>query len=503
MIQHENVNSIKLQKLKKGSSYVLFALLPLIVLALLNILHGGINSYYPSSADELGYWRELYNEYSDNNLVTGLNIYAGYESQIGNFSFHNISPTILWFLPGLVFGWHFWSIPVFNAFFVTLCFIGFLLLVKPDPKNLVVITLAYVVLNTVWLFGLSSMMEIPGYGLITLWTGALVYRYRKNTVGANIIICILYVFSGLYRIIFFVFFLPIVFLFIIKKKKTVINGIFLTLIVIASLAIYRISSLTGAPYPYGFLFELGNVDGIFQKIGNLINHFIHNIYLWFNPTLESAELVISRYAFILLIIFVLFIVIRKIKKRERISEAYYMEMCTAVVLCVAWVLQIAFYDVFDWRDFRILYHFAWFAIVSLLINGYQKYKLAFLSYFIIQIITLTIATNNIAFNVIMDKNMYSSVIGEIVFHKDALSRWDNTVYCDINSLAPYPELYLFPDQGIGITWGAIEGKEEYIIENRPGYLITKSYIDIPGYEFKTESDGLRLYIPCEKDESHI
>lgn len=86
---------------KKQIAYVLFSVLPFIVLAwLLLLARGGVWAYHPSNSDELGYWRELYNEYASNQKVTGLNIYAGHETLAGNFSSHGVSPSVIWYLPG-------------------------------------------------------------------------------------------------------------------------------------------------------------------------------------------------------------------------------------------------------------------------------------------------------------------------------------------------------------------------------------------------------------------
>ena len=479
--------------------YIFFAILPFIILGCLFLLSGGPGSYHPSNADELTYWRELYNEYADNQTVTGYNGYAGYETKLGNFSYHGITPTLLWYLPGLVFGWHMWSIPVFNSMIVSLCFICFLFLAKPKAKDVLVLSFIYGLLNTTWFYGLSSMMEIPGYGIIMLWVGVLIFRYKNSTPLADIFLFIIYVISGLYRINFFVFFFPIVITIILRYKNKLSKVFLISLYVIASLIIYRITDLTWVPYIYGFRFKLGNVSGIGNKIIMLLQHGITNITLWFDPSQEAWVLVFSRYAYTLLFGFLVFIVLRRLKKKEKLTESFYLEITAIIILGIAWALQVVFYDIFDWRDFRVLYQIAWFAIVVIFLNRQQylnKTYFAHLIYSIIQITTLLLAINNNSFIVPINEDGSFNPIQDIKYNPNASSRWENTIFFD-RAITPFPAFYLLPEQGIGLSWGIINGNESYISTIEPGYIVAENEISIPGYEFKETVNDLFLYVKCK------
>lgn len=478
---------------KKNLTYALFVAMPLIMYVMLLLLARGNGSYHPFNSDELNYWRELYNEFAENQSVTGLNIYAGHETQVGNFSSHGVGPSVLWFLPGLILGWHMNSIPIFNGIIVSVSFLIFLLLVKPKTRTVWNIAIAYAALSVVWLYGLSSMMEIPGFGMGLLWVAALLYRFRNDTAKADLIMLLIYLFTGLYRIVYFVFFLPVVLLILSGRGKLLTKCLLLFAYAVGSFLIYYLSQVTTTAYPFGFMYcEFGQAVGIKEKLIVTFYHGISNLKNWFDLRSEAVVLVISRYAFTVFVIFVYYIVIKKLVKREKLTEGFFMELSVALTLSAAWALQILFYDVFDWRDYRVLYQLAWFGVVVVILN---EYKVVQKLYFATQFVTLALATFNMdAYFSPLEAESYSAIMSEVRYDVNADSRWDNTIYNDIGA---NQALCLLPEQGIGITFGPIIGNEEYIVENQPGYIVTMNEIDISGYEYKAESNGMRLYIQSQ------
>lgn len=382
-----------------------------------------------------------------------------------------------------------WSIPVFNAIIVSLCSILFLILIKPEIKIVCGIATAYMALSVIWFYSLTSMMELPGYGLSMLWAGSLIYGHRENNFRADLIFFLVYTFSGFYRIIYFVFFFPVVLTIFLRNKKVIFKFLTILPFIAISVVIYRISQITTTAYPWGFMYQLGQTPGTIGKIKALLHHAISNLWLWFNPTREAMVLVISRYAYTILLAFILAVVICRFVKREKLTEQLFMEISTAIILVIAWILEIFFYDVIDWRDYRILYQIAWFAVIVLIMNGYQAAKKV---YFGIQLATLALATLNFdAYFVPLDVNAYQNIMSNVVYKENASSRWENTIYSDIGANVA---LYLTPEQGIGITWGDIIGNEDYISSRKPGYIITMNDINIPGYTFKAGANGMKLYV---------
>ena len=169
-----------------------------------------------------------------------------------------------------------------------------------------------------------------------------------------------------------------------------------------------------------------------------------------------------------------------------------MELSVALTVSAAWALQILFYDVFNWRDYRVLYQLAWFGVVVFILNDYKVVQKL---YFATQFVTLALATFNLdAYFSPLEAESYSAIMSEIRYDVNADSRWDNTIY---NTIDANQALYLLPEQGIGITYAYIIGNEEDIVEKQPGYIITMNEINISGYEYKAEANGMRLYTRCQ------
>jgi hypothetical protein len=231
----------------------------------------------------------------------------------------------------------------------------------------------------------------------------------------------------------------------------------------------------------------------------LLQHGFTNISLWFDPSQEAWVLVFSRYAYTLLFGFLVFIVLRRLKKKEKLTESFYLEITATIILGIAWALQVVFYDIFDWRDFRVLYQIAWFAIVVIFLNRQQylnKTYFAHLIYSIIQITTLLLAINNNSFIVPINEDGSFNPMQDIKYNPNASSRWENTIFFD-RAITPFPAFYLLPEQGIGLSWGIINGNESYISTIEPGYIVAENEISIPGYEFKETVNDLFLYVKCK------
>ena len=193
--------------------------------------------------------------------------------------------------------------------------------------------------------------------------------------------------------------------------------------------------------------EFGQAVGIKEKLIVTFYHGISNLKNWFDLRSEAVVLVISRYAFTVFVIFVYYIVIKKLVKREKLTEGFFMELSVALTLSAAWALQILFYDVFDWRDYRVLYQLAWFGVVVVILN---EYKVVQKLYFATQFVTLALATFNMdAYFSPLEAESYSAIMSEVRYDVNADSRWDNTIYNDIGA---NQALCLLPEQGIGINY---------------------------------------------------
>ena len=318
----------------------------------------------PIWSDELSYWHEVLS-LSQKGLNHGYYTYNEVIPTVSTFGPHGFGTVSVYALFAKVFGWKTYSIVFANTFFMSLAFLFLILMLKPTTRQILFILLLAFSFSAYLLFSLTSMSEGLNYALLIVYF-TLLYKFiqvgNKKLLFTLLAVCTAFSFI---RIIYIVLFLP--FLFIQKNEckfnyKLLIN---ITLWVVFSSVLFLFICLFVSPYTDSFLYEFFHVSGFVGKISFFVVHFIHNSFNFINPLSDNIIQVLERYFFLIILIYSL------IKSDILQSKLKKMEIKYFVVFLILFsVLLITFsaYDVFDWRDYRVLSPILYGCVLFLILN---------------------------------------------------------------------------------------------------------------------------------------
>lgn len=258
---------------------VLLAILPVMCCVVYCASQGRTlgQAYLPGSEwnDELFYYKQ----------VEGI-IHFGYpqgyfgfnESHALKLSFAAWSPVLVfpWVLWGLVFGWNLMSPMVCNIVLMTLCCFLFVWLVKPDWRQLGILSLLFCLFRPFVRYMLSGMPEIICFVMLILFYGLAVNYLDRNKVWKLALLLIMGSVMTLMRPYLFLFLLLPMYFWIRRNKWKGLLGSGLVLFLTALLYIC-IKHYLGAEYfaPLFFtdwvtaFFERGIFGGLRFMLGKL------------------------------------------------------------------------------------------------------------------------------------------------------------------------------------------------------------------------------------------
>lgn len=175
----------------------LAALLPLLCCAIVCAAQGRSLSqvYLPASEwnDELFYYKQVEGILS-HGYPQG---YFGFnESHALKLSFAAWSPVLVWpwVLYGLVFGWNLMAPVYSNILFLTLAMAVFVLLAKPDWKQLGLMTLLFCCFLPFARYMLCGMPEIICFSMVIVYWGLLMHAAERETAGG---VALLFLMGGI------------------------------------------------------------------------------------------------------------------------------------------------------------------------------------------------------------------------------------------------------------------------------------------------------------------
>ena len=200
----------KRKELWRRAAWALLVLAPWIQLAVISLVTGK-NAFaaYPTWSDELDYWRNLYN-WSHVGLPGGYNGIVEKQAPIGTLSVHGLTPLLLYGGFVKLFGLGFHSIVIFNALWISLASLSFCLLVKPRPLTSLALAVLLMTFVPSMLYCFTSMTEQFNYALLLFFLAFLFRRQQSGSRWALVFCWITAVVACLYRITFFVLFIPLV-----------------------------------------------------------------------------------------------------------------------------------------------------------------------------------------------------------------------------------------------------------------------------------------------------
>ncbi len=503
MLKSEKMKNSNKSKAAQISLYVLFILLPVILLLLVSYINK-CNAFArePMWSDEISYWREVFS-FSHCGMHTGYNGIQEMIPKIGTFSTHGFFPSVFYFPFAKILGWGNNGVVIANLLFTILCFLIFICVFRPSIKQTIGLIVLYMFYPPILYFAATSLTEIINYGLLSLFFVCFYLYYKANDKRSKYVFLALMVLIGticsFYRIIYVVLFiLPVVALIKMKSFKF-IALIFLWIFYSAFL--YYVSSLFIAPYPSGVLYNVihaGSVKGFLYVI---LHNVKINIKLLFDIRYGEYVEVFFRafYLFIILLYFSFMVLKATIKRgnkkyliisfRDSIDCFYLMQFLLLLLpLCIV----ISIYDVGGFRDYRVLAPFLWASLLNLVLF---KRRVVFLSltpllivffsaslFFCPTIFRLPIDT---VWRYSQSEKIDWTLINEYVkYDKNASDPFENTILLD----KVYFELWSHLDPGIGIEFGNIA-------ENlKSRYLLIDTNTEIHGYTCMGATEFGYLYI---------
>lgn len=356
--------SIDRARIAQWASRVILISSPALTLVLLSLISGhDCFSGLPLWSDEIDYWREMLSFVEAEDHAFGFYGFLGYPADMGEWGCHGIAPLIVYGLPGMAFGWHPASIVIVNMVCCMLSFAVLIALVRPSVRCSALIVLLWLLYPPIFSYAPTSMMEMPQYAGVIIFTGLLLrYVEKHERTIACVLFAWVFLFAGI-RVSNIVFFIPVV-LFVGRFKiGRALFGAALAALLL-SVAAWEVFGAFNAGYPGGFMASLSQEGSLAKKGMMLLANVKGNLVNWLSLD-EGIKQASQRYAYIavMVLLFIGLIVARARPKAMDVdpSHATLARECLAslLVLFVALGIVVCAYDVFDWRDYRTLAPVLW------------------------------------------------------------------------------------------------------------------------------------------------
>lgn len=456
-------------------SGLLLLLSPWLLLYLVTsvIGHHSICMSTPCWNDEIIYWHEVFS-FSSKGFDFGYYSINELTPKLLSFGTHGFGTTTVYSAYAKILGWNYNSIVIANTIFVTLAFLVLLLTTKPNTRKTLQITLLYLTYTPLILYCSTSMSELMNFSVLIIYF-TLLYSYinadnKKNKLFFLLItVCILFSFI---RIIYIFLFVPLI---LNRYKHLKFNRATIILLIVwllLSLILFVISSLFISPFPYAYLNELFSTTNALDFITSFAKHLTLNTLRFLYPFRDDFLQVFQRYV---VLGFTIWLLVKSNVARFRKKEIDKMYLSAFSIIFLTLMTTIAAYDVFNWRDYRVIAPYI-FGITLLLI---LSDKLVLFKGLLIAnglgIIILCLSPgvyNSFLFEAKRyTKPFQSSAMEKVVYTKDAYSKFENTLVVD-----NYDEnVFLTAPAGIGVTFVdsvSDKLKSKYIYTQKPQNLTT-------------------------------
>lgn len=473
------------------AAWMLMILSPFVLLAIVSLITGH-NAFlaYPVWNDETDYWRSLYSV-----LNVGMN--AGPSGILelapaaGNLSVHGLTPVVLygWFCKLFGLGMH--SIVWCNALWISMGALAFCLLLRPRAATALTISALVLGYTPLILYSVTSMTELFNYGFLLLYF-AFLFRYHRTRGRTSLVLCCTVTLLGcLYRIPYFVLFLPIVLVAgnFRLNAKAILWGI---ATLAASTVVYLISSRYTSPYPGGFLYNWLRTDNLQAFIQQFLSHAKGNWLDYFvYPTGSTMQLLLRMLycAAGLLCLVGSFVGMKDKRFVFRLDKTFLVCAC---MLVMPFAIVIMLYETNDWSDFRTLAPYLWGVMVALVFRRKRFASGALLACSLAMTAALCVLppegafTDEYRFTPPAHSEQVKQACAVIEYRPDAEDRFENSVYAKQVPLQMLRELH----PGMGLQYGEIEAENV----EKSGWIWTQGEpADIVGYELVYDGTEAKVY----------
>ena len=301
-----------------------------------------------------------------------------------------------------------------------------MLLLRPTAKVTASILIFSLLYPPYLLFSVTSMSEGLNYALLIVYFVLLqnfVQKGKNSVLWSLVVFCILISFV---RIIYIVLFLPLLFIRKngLKFTPNVLTQLFLWVFIGAILFVGN--SLFVAPYPDSFLHELLSVNGLTEKFSLFSVHFANNLSNFLNPFSDTFLQVFERY-FVLIVLIYSFIKSGILKSKLKKTEIRYFVVFLILILVL--LINLGAYDVFDWRDYRVLSPVLFGCILYLILNFNFKEIKVFLTFNLIGLLIMmtSVQTLKLFTDGRYNKPLVSNLLSRIEYTAMTTNCFDNTL----------------------------------------------------------------------------
>ena len=448
------------------------------------IAHQSVFHSVPCWSDELAYWHEILS-FSQKGFDFGY--YTMNETVPAYLSFgsHGFGTVSIYALFGKIFGWKTYSIVIANSFFVSLAFLLLTSIVKISTKNILLILFFSLTFTPLLLFSSTSMSELLNFSVLISYFSLLHVYYKREERKWFLFLLIFCTAISFIRIIYIILYLPLFFKRINKFRFSLKFLLYFFIWLVFSGLIYLLNNLFVSPYPGSFLNELFISKGFPDFVITFATHFIENTWNFINPFSENIIQVLQRY-FLMVVLLICLVKSTIIQSKFKKMDVDYFIVFFILILFL--LINIGAYDVFDWRDYRVLAPVLFGCILYLILNNKRPAIYCAIAFNIIGMLFLLFSPQIIeSFN----KGRYTEplenpLLNHIEYTTHPVSRFENTIILqqfNANTVLNIPA-------GIGISYSEILSdtlKSKYIFSenklklktyklfnsNTSGYLYTK------------------------------
>ena len=438
------------------------------------IAHQSVLNSVPCWSDELAYWHEVLS-FSQRGLDFGYYSMNEVLPTYLSFGTHGFGTITVYALFGKIVGWKTYSMVIANAFFLSMAFLVLTSLVKTSTKNLffiLILTLTYIPLI---LFSPTSMSELLHFSTLIVYVALLHVFFQRGGVKWLVILLVFCTAISCIRIINIFLFLPLLFK---TESKFRFDGKFLIyfiLWVVFSGLLFIVNIALVSPYPDSFLNELFKSNGFSDFVRNFAIHFGENAWNFINPVSDTIIQGFQRYLEMLICLVCLW----KSNLIQSKFKSFVLDYFVVfLILFLFMLINIAAYDVFDWRDYRVLAPVLYGCVLLLILSDKMTVAYYSMVFNLIGVIVLFLSPQVLeSFNdgryIQPTENI---LLNRLEYTVNPTSRFENTVVLqkfDKNTVLNIPA-------GIGITYSDVLSdnlRSRYLFSEKRIFLSTYKLID--------------------------
>jgi MFS family permease len=350
------------------------------------------SNYLPVWSDEFFYYTNSFSFFKNNTLQAALT-FSGSGSSVLGADAHGFAYPLLNGVIAKIFGWSNTNFIYTNFFFVAVSLLLIWLQKNITNGQKVLVTAAVLLFPFFILYGFTYMQEcVQMFFAITC--SILVYKIYKEDKRKHYALFLV-------TIIVAAFFRPLWLFWLVAlvpfAKNKFEKKIFLSLFFIGAIAAFAIATFFAEAVPNYFasvinLLKQGDVK---HAVSSMAFHFTYNVYAYFIKSHDTIIYIPIKY-FILMVL--IFFVAQAVKNKSKLFSAI------ALVGTVNFAMLFLFYDVFLWREIRILAPFFYFSIPIVIIETKGVFK--YVQLFILALLFIFILP--LAYNWVQGRNIYTA-----------------------------------------------------------------------------------------------